>query len=117
MPQPIGPPTSIVWTVERFAPGIYRAFWTALVGGLQADRVGVTSYWRDPAGNRAVGGRPDSQHLLGLGIDLLVDDVNEAASRLSARGLVAVPYRTHLHVQAWPAGLARRVGLLDALGL
>lgn len=116
MTHPVSPPYSVVWTVERWAPGVYQAFWTALVGALQGERVGVSSYWRSPAGNAAVGGLPDSQHLVGLGIDLVADNMNEAASRLAARGLIVVPYPTHLHVQAWPAGLARRVGLLDALG-
>lgn len=114
-PQP--PPTSIVWTVERWAPGIYQAFWSAMIGALQSMPVGVTSYWRDPAANAAVGGLSDSQHLIGLGIDLIPAEMDEAARRLTSRGLIVVPYPTHLHVQAWPAGIARRAGLLDALGL
>lgn len=117
MTHPVTPPSSIVWTVDRWAPGIYQEFWGALVGALQGQRVGVTSYWRDPAVNARVGGQPDSQHLIGLGIDLVTDNINEAASAMRARGLVVVPYPTHLHVQAWPAGIARRTGLLDALGL
>lgn len=119
MTGPVAPPTSIVWTVERWAPGIYRAWWTTLIGTLAGEPVGVTSYWRDPASNAAVGGLPDSQHLIGLGIDLVMppEKLNEAASALAARGLIAVLYPTHLHVQAWPAGTARRAGLLAALGL
>lgn len=119
MRSPIGPPTSIVWTVDRWAPGIYRAFWEALVGGLQGVPVSVTSYWRDPTVNAAVGGLADSQHLIGLGIDIAPEAgrMGEAASILQARGLTVVSYPSHLHVQAWPAGVARRAGLLDALGL
>lgn len=117
MTHPVTPPYSIVWTVDRWAPGVYRDFWSALVGGLQGMPVAVTSYWRDPATNRAVNGARDSQHLIGLGIDLVPADTGEAASALGARGLVVVPYPTHLHVQAWPAGVARRSGLLDVLGL
>lgn len=119
MRTPLVPPTSIVWTVERWSPGIYRDFWIRLVGALQGMPVGVSSYWRDPAVNAEVNGSPNSQHLIGLGIDLVLTDpadASQATAGLNHRGLLAFNEGTHVHVQAWPAGLARQVGLLDALG-
>ncbi len=119
MRPPVAPPFSIVNTVEAWAPGVYRAFWEILIDSVR-EPVQVTSYWRDPAENRRVGGAPDSQHQLGLGIDLVFAEraaASRALSRLVGGGLVAVDEGTHVHVQAWPAGLARDVGLMRALGL
>ena len=116
---PVSPPTSIVYTVERWAPGIYREFWDAIVQGVSAP-VFITSYWRDPGTNRLVGGHPDSQHLVGLGLDLQYADRSAAladVSRFASLGLVAVDEGTHVHIQAWPAGVARSSGLLRAVGV
>lgn len=120
MARPLIPPYSIASTVERWSPGVYVRFWTGLVEALRYEPVRVSSYWRDPARNRAVGGSPDSQHLLGLGVDLVFPSPEQArrgASAVRSRGLIAVHEGDHVHVQAWPAGVARASGLLRALGL
>ncbi len=85
-----------------------RRFLSVYHGGVEA-----TSWYRDPTHNRSVGStEPDSQHLLGLGIDVsgsryqlsqFADDAREA-------GLIAVDEGDHVHVQFFPAGHIRRAG-------
>jgi len=112
------PPASIVFTVERWAPGIYNELVRRVISAASATpfSVGVTSWWRGPSDNLHAGGSPDSQHLLGLAIDLTPVS-GQLLENLSRVGLIAVDERDHIHVQAWPAGVARAAGILDALGL
>ncbi len=119
MSAPSAPPPAIVWELERAVPGVYLAFWSALIRSFAGIPVEVTSYWRGPDHNRRVGGHPDSQHLVGLGIDVRVPLARkgEALGRLSAQGLYASDGGSYLHVQAWPAGVARRSGLLSRIGV
>ena len=74
----------------------------------------VSSYYRTPERNRRVGGMPDSQHQLGTAVDL-VAPFGEfdpfVLAQAEALGLTVVRERSHLHVQLWPAGVARRGGL------
>jgi hypothetical protein len=74
----------------------------------------VTSYYRSAESNRRVGGMPDSQHQLGTAVDL-VAPFGEfdpfVLAQAEAVGLTLVPERSHLHVQLWRAGVARRGGL------
>lgn len=108
------PPPSIVWTVERFAPGFWRAFLAALWQAYHQQPFRVTSWWRSPAHNAEVGGDADSQHQLGTAVDVVPAAAGEA---LRAAGFVVVPYVSHAHAQAFMAGEARRVGLLQAVGI
>ncbi len=112
------PPQTIILTVERWAPGIYRELVRRLIAAAAPVPFGVkvTSWWRGPSENRHVGGKPDSQHLLGLAIDL-VPVTGALLANLTQVGLLAFDDGDHIHVQAWPAGVARRAGILDALGL
>ena len=75
--------------------------------------ISVSSWWRSPQVNRAVGGLQDSQHLLGLALDLVVADrdVDELVNALADVGLVAVVEPTHVHTQLLRAGEARSLGL------
>jgi len=111
------PPHFIVSTVDRWAPG----FWPSFIRGLQAARgesPALTSWYRDPVSNAQVGGSRDSQHLAGAAVDVVDTPAGMAQLRptLQAAGFVVVPFATHLHVQAWPASVARRSGLLSAIG-
>lgn len=110
------PPLGLARAVDRRAPGIYAALIDRLLVGVRPGDY-ATSWWRDAATNRAVGGHPDSQHLLGLAFDIASPDLNDLYRRLATTGLVAVREATHVHVQAWPAGIARSTGLLASLGL
>ena len=61
----------------------------------------ITSGYRTPEHNRAVGGAPDSQHLYGRAADIVVrgvphDEVYRQAIRLGFRGVGR--YNTHTHV-------------------
>jgi len=103
------PPYALAWQVERYVPGLYGAFWSRLVSGATRE-TRATSWFRTSTRNEQVGGQPDSQHLLGLAIDLWEPDLDDLAARMRATGLVTVRYGGHVHVQAWPAGTARRRG-------
>lgn len=110
------PPYAMAYQVERAVPGIYRAFLSRVIDGADADAF-VTSWYRTQADNATVGGHPASQHLIGLAVDVSGRDLEGMASRWEGLGLRVVPYRSHVHLQAWPAGTAARTGLLRALGL
>lgn len=105
------PPYEIAATVERAAPGFWGAFSRATAYAFPTGTV-VTSWHRTPASNAAAGGQPQSQHLLGVAFDAQAPDLGELERRLRAVGFVTVRYRSHVHAQAWPAGTARRAGLL-----
>jgi len=107
------PSPSIVWTVERWAPGIWDAFMLAAWQAYQREPFQVTSWWRSPSRNLEVGGDPDSQHLIGTAFDCTL----AAAAALRGVGFQVVEYHSHAHAQVWPAGAARRAGLLDAIGV
>ncbi|MEE8509324.1 MAG: D-Ala-D-Ala carboxypeptidase family metallohydrolase [Myxococcota bacterium] len=77
----------------------------------------ITSWWRDAVTNRRVGGHPQSQHLLGLAIDL-VGEESELRSIVSqvgqlSLGVEAIRETGHLHIQWLPAGQAASAGLFD----
>jgi len=118
------PPRNVVRFFEDIIPG----FWGRWIGAaewalreIDADVGGdttITSWHRSQSKNRRVRGLPDSQHLVGLALDIETQDLNEAADRFRQAGFIAVPFRPlHLHVQTFPAGLLREVGVLDALGI
>lgn len=58
----------------------------------------LTSWYRDPARNAAVGGAPASRHLRGLAIDVIARDPLRAAAAFRALGLRVIDERDHLHV-------------------
>jgi hypothetical protein len=123
------PPVHVVQFFESLFPG----FWIRWLGAadsalreIAADAGGdtiITSWFRSPGHNQEVGGNPDSQHLVGLALDIIPGKpslgfaINEAAARFTEAGFVTVPAPTHLHIQTFPAGLLRRVGVLDALSV
>ncbi len=66
--------------------------------------VAVSSWFRDPDHNRAVGGESKSQHLRGLARDYTGPAwaLRVLAHRARMERLVPVSERDHLHVQAFP---------------
>ena len=105
------PPQAIVHRVERSLPGalarIDRAIERLPPGSV------VTSRWRSEQKNRDVNGEPDSQHLLGLAIDVVGPDLAAIAASLEASGLLAIPAPRHVHGQVLSAGIARQLGFFD----
>jgi len=100
------PPHTLVQAVDRAIPGIWPAFLNRVITGVNEAnvRVGVSSWYRDRFSNARAGGSRQSQHLVGLGIDLVTDNVVALENALDAQGLVAINEGTHVHVQAFPAG-------------
>lgn len=65
----------------------------------------ITSWYRTPARNRAIGGASASLHLQGLAADLDPDDETTIPALVDAAtvaGLYTRPHRTYCHVQARP---------------
>lgn len=128
------PPREIVNFFERIIPG----FWQRWIGAaefalreIDADAGGetiITSWYRSPLENRQANGKPDSQHLVGLALDVVPAKgnrtlaINEAAQRFQQAGFISVIFDAgggtgHLHVQTFPKGLLRQAGIFDALGI
>lgn len=104
------PPPEAIWRpIENFEPGTYGNFLTRLIFAMRERRAFATSWFRDPLQNRNVGGHPESQHLLGLAVDLVTDEPQLAVTALTGLGLTAFNEATHVHVQYWPAGIAGRL--------
>lgn len=62
----------------------------------------LTSWYRTVSHNRSVGGQPDSQHLLGMAVD-----VSPQLPWLALpHPLVQVQEGDHTHIQLFPAGVA-----------
>ena len=112
------PPNQISSVIAWVAPRFWGQFFSELTVSVTPGTA-ATSWWRSPEKNIAVGGNPDSQHLIGTAIDLVVpeNEKRQVIADLASFGWVVVDEGDHLHAQAWPAGLARSIGLLDYLGL
>lgn len=63
---------------------------------IRAQGMTVTSWWRSPWKNVAVGGAPNSRHLLGLAWDI-VPVTRENEEKLLALGLNVINEGDHLH--------------------
>jgi len=63
-----------------------------------------------------VSGEAESQHLWAAAADF-IGDLDAIEDGLRRQGLIVIRTRTHVHAQAWPKGVARRVGLIGRLGL
>lgn len=62
----------------------------------------VTSWFRTEKRNSLVGGKPNSHHISGRAVDIVLDDEKEKDAFLqeaSALGLVAINEYNHIHVQ------------------
>lgn len=115
------PPPWVNQGVNRYLPGVYGVFWqilTAAHGDLKGD-FQLTSYYRSAVKNRSVGGASDSQHQLGLAVDFVYPRkvAPIPIGRMRQWGLTVIDEGDHIHIQAYPAGLLRRWGIFQALGL
>ena len=62
----------------------------------------VTSWLRSVAHNAKVGGNSHSRHLLGLAVDVVLDDpemTDDLVAEARRQGLIAVPEGDHVHLQ------------------
>ncbi len=111
------PPNSIVWTVDRWSPGFWQLFVDGVWAGYRRYGSGmdITSWWRGVSENAAVGGHPNSNHLVGAALDLVPADPALLAAMQDAGFVGRVT--DHVHIQAWPVGAARHSGLLGAVGV
>lgn len=78
------------------------AFAVATIEMCRAHGASVTSWQRSPAHNARVGGRPDSFHLEGLAVDLVLEDQTRMQALLAdarSAGLEAVVEDDHVHVE------------------
>jgi hypothetical protein len=79
-----------------------RASWAS-----RGTDVTPTSWYRNPAENKAVGGKQFSQHLVGWAVDVVGEDQQAFAKRARIAGLTVVMGDTHTHVQLFPPGILR----------
>jgi len=107
----IAPPSDIV---QATLPEL-RAFLIKLLPTPVPESTRITSWWRDPRFNAQIGGHPESQHLVGLALDIVTSDPLLLAENLRRQDLVAIVETSHVHVQFWPAGVAGP--LIRSLGL
>lgn len=99
----LAPPASVVRlalpSIEDFIRRVFATAWffPSLV---------ATSWWRDAAANRFVGGAEFSQHLIALALDVVVPraEVQQLLNVARFFGLTAVDEGTHVHLQLFPAG-------------
>lgn len=73
------------------------------IGWLKANyEFSVTSWWRSKAHNAAVGGVRTSRHLVGLAVDIVLDNADDrSALRQTALelGLQVIDEGDHVHIQ------------------
>jgi len=98
-----GPPWELL---TKYWPIYEDAFWRFRQYVYLMPSARVTSWYRTPEHNADVGGAPRSQHLLGLGIDVVVPEADRARALQVARflGLVAIDEGNHIHIQRYEAG-------------
>ena len=91
--------------------GLIVAYLRNLVPHIPAG-VHLTSWFRDAAHNRSVGGHRESQHLYGLATDWSGDPVALRQMQLfvTEHDLVAIQEGDHLHIQAYPHGVLASAG-------
>lgn len=110
------PPPSVANPLAGWIPGIWPVFVSLANRGLiNGGATGVTSWWRSPADNERVQGQPQSQHLLGLALDVVGPNPSVLAGALRSVGFVVVQEGSHVHAQAFRAGTLGP--LFGALGL
>lgn len=107
------PPREIVYQIHSRWPSFWQQFFTYANAAMstawnQGARFSMTSWWRSPSKNAAVGGAPNSQHLWGTAFDLVASTpagYQQLEAALRARGFFTIRESDHLHVQAFPAGV------------
>lgn len=118
--MPARPPTfAIALTVHQRFPGIWSDLVQRVINGAQdpsSASLHISSWWRDPGSNASVGGHPQSQHLVGLAMDVGGPIAARELYAQHARNFLHVVEESdHVHVQYWAAGLLASTGLLDTI--
>lgn len=88
---------------------VVRSFINRTMAAAGSLDVTPTSWYRSISDNARVGGDPFSQHLVGWAIDAVGPDQQMFAKRLRLSGITTVQEASHLHFQAFPAGVLRRL--------
>lgn len=109
----VAPPVEIIVRTLPFFVGFLNRL--AGIELTDLDSLRVSSWYRDSVSNMRARGLPDSQHLLGLALDVDGDPLHLQlfAERSRSAGLVAILSQSHVHLQLLPAGRARGLGLFD----
>jgi len=107
------PPQEVLQVTLPHVIAFLNRLGAALTSTHGFEGVRASSWYRDVETNRRVGGAPDSQHLLGLALDITGEHLllHRLLIELRGVGLFAFDEDTHVHVQLLPAGGARREGL------
>lgn len=87
-------------TISPLAGAFVQLLIAVLVVARATD-VSISSFLRTPERNEAVGGRPNSLHLVGLAVDLVGEPatLGRVASIWRAIGLDAIDEGDHLHLE------------------
>jgi hypothetical protein len=102
------PPAQLLGPLQAF----YSHLWNRVELMARGDpSLWPTSWFRTEAHNASVGGHRDSQHLLGFAIDVTTERPDYVAEYCEALGLVPVVELDHVHIQIFPAGFLRSLGL------
>ncbi len=107
------PPHHVLAVTLPHVVAFLNQLWSALTSTHGFEGLRASSWYRDVETNRRVGGARDSQHLLGLALDITGDHqaLHRLLIELRGVGLFAFDESTHVHVQLLPAGGARAEGL------
>ena len=107
------PPRNILQVTLPHVIAFLNGVGRGLVSTHDFQKLRASSWWRDRETNIRVGGQPDSQHLLGLALDIVGPTAVRVALAIELRGLglTAIDELSHLHVQLLAAGQARAEGL------
>lgn len=101
-PPPPGDPSEVSVSTVTSSNTTVLTFLGQIMGLCRKFDASVTSWIRTPSRNRFVGGHPQSQHLTGTAVDLVLDDTRKtdqlihAAQRL---GMTPINEGDHIHIQ------------------
>jgi len=94
---------------------VFRAFLPPAIQALeQFPGTIITSWFRTPAENAAVGGHPRSQHLVGWAFDAVPPEgqFGRLADALQRQGFETVVESDHVHAQVFVAGVLEQLNIV-----
>ncbi len=113
------PPERVLVVTFPHVMAFLRLLVMALHNTHRAFELRATSWYRDLEDNRRAGGQPDSQHLLGLALDVIgpKEVLEFFATETRGVGLVTIEESVYVHIQLLGAGDARVLGLFGPTGV